>query len=361
MRTGGLQIPAAAAVFDRVVGQPAAVHLLSSSLASPVHAYLFLGPPGSGKRDAALAFAAGLVCPTGGCGDCPACRDALGGRHPDVIVVERRGASILVDDARTVAGLAQRSPSVASRQVIVLVDFHLVEEAAPALLKTIEEPPDSTVFVILADALPPSLATIASRCVPVHFSSLDEASISSALVDRGVDPAVAAAAAAASQGRLDRAELLADDPDFATRQARWRAIPERLDGTGATVFSLVAELLAGAEAILSVLRERQAAELERAAEQAERQGDRTIPGRQAIEARHRREQRRVRSDELRAGFASLADAYRSRLVAPDLPPYRRAALVSACQRIDEAAKWLDRNPNESLLLEALLLDLDKDG
>ena len=99
-------------VLERLVGQDRAQALLAASLAAPVHAYLFLGPTGSGKREAAAAFAAALVCPEGGCGNCPACRDALAGRHPDVTVVERRGASIAVEEARAVsrAGAAIPSP-----------------------------------------------------------------------------------------------------------------------------------------------------------------------------------------------------------------------------------------------------------
>jgi DNA polymerase-3 subunit delta' len=348
-------------VFERVLGQPHAVELLAGSLAAPVHAYLFVGPAGAGKRKAALAFTAALLCPNGGCGDCPACRDVLAGRHPDVTVVERSGASILIGDAHRVSTLAQRSPSVGPRQVVVLVDFHLVDEAAPALLKTIEEPPPSTVFIVLADSIPPPLVTIASRCLPVRFSALDESSVAAMLIDDGVEPAVAAAAAAAARGRVDRAALLASDPGFAERQLRWRQVPERLDGTGATVAQVVVELLAGGEEIVAVLRRRQEDELARALEQAERIGDRSIPGRTQIDARHRREQRRARTDELRAGLASLADSYRSRLTATNLPTRRIAGLLRACDRIDEAAKWIERNPNETLLLQSLLLDLDREG
>ncbi|HVB06730.1 MAG TPA: hypothetical protein VNF07_10855 [Acidimicrobiales bacterium] len=348
-------------VFGRVIGQPHAVDLLAASAASPLHAYLFLGPPGSGKRRAATAFAAALLCPEGGCGDCPSCRDVLAGRHPDVTFVERQGAAISVDQAREVARIAQRAPAVSRLQLVVLVDFHLVEEAAPALLKTIEEPPASTVFVVLADALPPELVTIASRCVPVHFAALDEGSIEALLLEGGVEAGVATAAAAAAHGRFDRASLIAADPQFAARQARWRAVPEALDGTGATVARTVAELLSGAEQLLAVVRERQEAELAVLAEEATRRGDRTIAGRQQIEQRHRREQRRLRTDELRAGLATLAAAYRARLDAPNLPPRRAAGLVRACERIDEAAKWVERNPSEPLLLQALLLDLDKSG
>jgi len=323
-----------------------------------VHAFLFIGPPGSGKREAARAFAAALVCPNGGCGDCPSCRDVLTGRHPDVVFVERHGASILVDEAREVTQLALRTPRVASRQVLVLADFHLVDRAAPALLKTIEEPPATTVIIVLADARAPALVTIASRCVEVEFVPLDIESIGDALRANGATEEIALAAASAANGRLDRARLLVEDPGFADREARWRSVPERLDGTGATVATLAAELLAASDELLVVLTARQDAELASADAAAELAGEGRTPGRKAIEERHRREQRQVRSDELRAGLATLASAYRSRLAAENLPARRVASLLRACEAIDSAAARLARNPNETLLVQALLTLLE---
>jgi len=347
-----------APVLDRIVGQPRVRAVLGSFVTSPVHAFLFVGPAGSGKREAARVFAAALVCPNGGCGECPSCRDVIAGRHPDVLFVERHGASILVDEAREVTQLAQRTPRLASRQVLVLTDFHLVDRAAPALLKTIEEPPATTVIIVLADARAPALVTIASRCVEVEFPPLDVESIAAALCASGAAAEVALAAASAANGRLDRARLLVEDPGFAVREARWRAVPERLDGTGATVALLAAELLAAPDELLVVLAEHQAAELASADAAAELEGERRTPGRKAIEDRHRREQRQVRTDELRAGLATLASAYRSRLATENLPARRAASLVAACEEIDAAAARLSRNPNESLLLQALLVRLD---
>ena len=124
---------------------------------------------------------------------------------------------------------------------------------------------------------------------------------------------IAAAAAAAANGRLDRARLLVDDPGFAEREARWRAVPDRLDETGATVVLLADELVSASEELLAVLRARQDAELAAADEAAKLAGQRRTPDRKSIEDRHRREQRQVRTDELRAGLASLAAAYRARL------------------------------------------------
>ncbi|HLI14430.1 MAG TPA: hypothetical protein VKV23_00035 [Acidimicrobiales bacterium] len=345
-------------VLAGVAGQARAAGLLASSLAAPVHAYLFVGPPGCGKRELARAFAAALVCPASGCGACPSCRDALAGRHVDVVVVERQGASILVDDARAVVALAQRSPAAGARQVIILVDFHLVDEAGPALLKTLEEPPPSTVFLVLAEHVPPALATIASRCVTVELASLDAATIEEVLRAEGVPDAVAPAAAAAAAGRLDRARLLARDPGFAARQARWRAVLDRLDGTGATVALLAEELAAAPDELVEVLAQRQAAELDAALEAAARAGERRLVGRREIEERHRRERRRVRTDELRAGLATLAAVLRERLGTGEAPAHRSARLLAACAAIDAASKELVRNPNELLLLQSLLLELD---
>ncbi|MHB1597665.1 MAG: hypothetical protein ACYCXY_02010 [Acidimicrobiales bacterium] len=344
-----------------VPGQERAARSLAAALRSPVHAYLLVGPPGTGTDDGALAFAAALVCPDGGCGRCGACRDAVARRHPDVSVVERSGASILVEDARAAVALAQRGPAVARRQVVVLTDLHLVGQAAPVLLKSVEEPPATTIFVLTAESVTPGLVTLASRCVQVDFVLLDQESIEAVLVAEGLAAEVAARAAAAAGGRVDRARLLARDPGVAERQARWRAVPARLDGTGATVSVLADGLLASADELVAVVRSRQAEELEAAMAAATLAGERQLPGRAAIEERHKREQRRVRTDELHAGLGALAAAYRHRLVAEELSPRRLAAAARAVDAVGAASAALSRNPNEALLLEALLLELDSAG
>lgn len=346
-----------APVLAQIVGQPRAVQLLDASIGTPVHAYLFVGPPGSGKREAAVAFAAALTCPNGGCGACDACRETLAGRHPDVVVVERRGASILTAQAQEVVRLALRTPRAARFQVLVLVDFHLVENVAPILLKTIEEPPDTTVIIVLAEAVPPELVTIASRCVTVAFDPLGTADVVKALVRDGVDIAAATAVAEVAGGRLDRARLLVGEDGFLARLERWRTVPARLDGTGARVVQLAEELVAAASEPVEAVRLRQVAEMAELASQAERSGERGIAGRALIEDRHRREQRRVRTDEMRAGLATLAGVYRARLDA--LPPTQvMSVALRAVDLVGEAHERLTRNVGDVLLLEWLLLRLD---
>jgi len=354
-----------APVLDRIVGQPRATRILRASVPAPVHAYLFVGPPGSGKREAAMAFAAALCCPNGGCGQCVACREALAGRHPDVVVVERAGQWISVEQARDVTRLSLRSPRAAKYQVLVLVDLHLVEQAGPALLKTIEEPPDTTVVIVLADYVPSELVTIASRCLTVEFDPLGESDIVAVLSREEVDLPAAEAVAQVARGRLDRARLLAKDEGFSVRMERWRQIPARLDGTGATVALLAGELVEAAAEPADVVKRVHADELAQLAELAKRAGEREIPGQAVIAARHRREERRARTDDLRAGLATLAATYRLRLDdagAPGGPNGPAPSAVSvplrAVELVNEAAERLTRNPNETLLLEWLLLRLD---
>jgi DNA polymerase-3 subunit delta' len=348
-----------APVLDRVIGQPGAVALLRGSVPRPVHAYLFLGPPGTGRLDAAVAFAAALICPDGGCGVCIACTEVLARRHPDLAVIEREGASISVSQAHEVARTALRTPRSGAYQVLVLVDFHLVGSAAPALLKTIEEPPDTTVIIVIAESIPRPFVTIASRCLQVAFDPLSDSAIVEVLLGEGVDPATASSVAGASTGRLDRARLLAVDEGFAARLERWRTVPGRLDGTGARVVELVDELRAAADEPVEVVRVLQAAELAQLAAVAEQRGDRGIPGRQAIDDRHKREQRRVRTDELRAGMATLAATYRERLLGPEVSSQRLAGTLGALETINDASSRLGRNVNEPMLLQWLLLRLDR--
>jgi DNA polymerase III subunit delta' len=345
-------------VLTTLAGQDEAQRLLAGSLGAPVHAYLFVGPPGVGAREGAIAFAAALICPQGGCGICTSCQAVLAGVHPDVALIERSGAAVSIESVRDAGEFVQRTPRLAPRVVCIITDFHLAERSGPALLKALEEPPDTAVFCVVAESIPPSLQTIASRCVTVAFHALDIATIEDILQRDGADTPTAAAAAAGAGGRLDRARLLVADPEFAARRAWWAAIPGRLDGTGSTVATLVSECATFLTDLLAVLRAQQEAELAALSEAAERAGERRIPGRQAIEDRHRREQRRVRTDELRAGLATLAGVYRGRLLLADAPPARRRGELRAIDTIDATAGALVRNPTEDLLLEALFVELD---
>jgi DNA polymerase-3 subunit delta' len=358
-------------LYDDVIGQDRAIAALRAAVGRPVHAYLFIGPPGSGKRAAAVSFAAALLCPTAGSHIdqelCESCGRVVRGTHPDVVQVEREGAFIGMDAAREVIRTAFMSPLEGERKVVVLHDFHLVRDTGPALLKTIEEPPPPTIFVVLAEYLPPELVTIASRCIQVNFAPLTEEQVVAALEAAGVDVPRARELAIAAGGRLDRARLLAADPEFQARRAAWHGVPARLDGTGGTAARVADELVAFLESSVEPLRLRQAAELAEAAERNARASEIVAQGRTAkraskaalnaglkdMEDRHRREQRRQRTDELRAGLATLAGAYRERLVGAS-DTSRRIAAIDAIREIDRVVRTLEYNPGELLLLQALL-------
>jgi DNA polymerase-3 subunit delta' len=339
--------------FDGVLGQPGVVAQLQAAVVAPVHAYLLLGTPGAGARAAAEGFAAALLCPNGGCGECRDCRLALAGEHPDVLFYTPQGASLLRADGEEIIRLALRSPVEGRRKVLVLADMHRVSVVAPMLLKTIEEPPESTIFVVLADHVPPELVTIASRCVRIEVPSLPSTVVRDLLVAEGCAPELAETAAGAAMGSLDRARLLASDPGLVGRREEWARVPRRLDGSGAAVAVVVEELLGlvqGAAAPLLARQEAEGAELE---ERVAVYGERGS-GRKRLEDIHKREQRRHRAEELRFGLATLADRYRSAVTDGTAPV---DAVIGAVQAIDRSAEALVRNPNETLLLQSLLLRL----
>jgi DNA polymerase III subunit delta' len=344
----------ATSVWDAVVGQRAAVDQLVRSAADPVHAYLFVGPSGCTKDEAARAFAALLLT---GHDDTNArdARLALAGEHPDVREFRRSGPRIDADQVKEIIRLASLAPVEGSRKVMVLHEFHLLDaNGAARLLKTLEEPPPRTVFLVLADQVPPDLVTIASRCVRIEFRTIPDTTVRDVLVAEGTDAATADLAAAGARGDLSRARLLAADAGLMQRRAAFAAVPQRLDGNGNTVMSLVASLLQLIDDAAEPLAARHAQEVAALEERVAAAGERGS-GRKQLEERHKRELRRHRIDELRSGLAVIAGVYRDAIVAGTVR--RPDSVAAAVQRIHRALEALDRNPNEPLLLQALLLEL----
>ena len=348
----------APALWRSVVAQPRAVAQLVMAARDPVHAYLFVGPPGSTKSEAARAFAAALLCSRGGCGECRDCRLALAGEHPDQREVARSGAAISREQALEIIRLAALSPVEGSRKVLALEEFHLLRpEAAARLLKTIEEPTPSTIFIVLADDLPPELVTIASRCVRVEFAAIAEATIVDVLVTEGISQKQAGAAARAAGGDLGRARDLAHDPEVARRRAAFASAPHRLDDSGATTASIVDELLALIDEAADPIKARHVREVADFNERVERFGLRGSGGRRELEDRHKRELRRHRTDELKSGLVAIAATYRNQVVLRVGPVHETAAKIAAVKAVHDALESFERNPNETLLLQALLLRL----
>ena len=237
----------------------------------------------------------------------------------------------------------------------MLHDFHLLTaEAAARLLKSIEEPPGSTTFVVLADLVPPSSsrsprAASASTSARSPTTSSPPAWPPKASPPRP-SPRPSPPPAATSPGRASSLPTRRSSSG-ATRSRR---LPSRLDGTGRTVVETVEDLLARIDDAAAPLVARHAAELADLEARAERFGERGS-GRRALEERQRRELRRHRTDELRSGLGVLAGAYRDLLVAGE--QHRPEGLVTAVERIHEALASFEHNPNEPLLLQSLLWSL----
>ena len=205
-------------VWDDLVGQQAVVEQLRSAVASAVdgsagmtHAWLFTGPPGSGRSVAARAFAAALQCAEGGCGHCDNCHQALGGTHPDVAVIVPEGLHLLIAQAREVIERSSRAPTRGRWQVTVIEDADRMEErTSNTLLKAVEEPPPHSVLLLCAPSVDDLLPTIRSRCRLVQLRTPPADEVARVLVERdGVDPAMASFAARAAQGHIGRARRLA--------------------------------------------------------------------------------------------------------------------------------------------------------
>ena len=209
-------------VWDRLVGQRRAIAALEAAAAGHgmSHAWLFTGPPGSGRSNAAVAFAAALQCEAEGCGDCHACHTVLAGTHADVSVVRTEKLSIGVDEVRDLVRRSALAPVGRRWQIMVVEDAdRLTDQACNALLKAIEEPTDRTVWMLCAPTVEDVLPTIRSRCRLVTLATPTTPDVAAFLVrEEGVSEALAASAARASQGHIGRARALARDE--ATRNRR---------------------------------------------------------------------------------------------------------------------------------------------
>jgi DNA polymerase-3 subunit delta' len=243
-------------VWDLVVGQTV-VPDMQAAVADAVedgpamtHSWLVTGPPGSGRSVVARAFAAALQCRAtpAGCGECIACRTSLAGSHPDVELVSIEGLALKVDHVRDLVRRAALRPAEGRWQVIVVEDAdRLTDEAADALLLSIEEPPSRTVWVLCAPASEDVTPTIRSRCRVVALRTPPVADVATFLVSEGVDAAMAAFAARAAQGHIGRARALATDEQARLRRDEVLRLPTRL-GDVASALAAAAALLEAAEA-----------------------------------------------------------------------------------------------------------------
>jgi len=225
------------------------------------HAWLITGPPGSGRSVAALCFAAALQCTSDGipgCGECRACTTTMAGTHADVRRIIPEGLSIGVDEMRNIVQIASRRPGTGRWQIVLIEDAdRLTEGAANALLKVVEEPPPSTVFLLCAPSVDPEdiAITLRSRCRHVALVTPPVDAIARVLIESDELPEDEATwAASVSGGHVGRARRLATDEK--ARERRQRALGLARDAaTPSRAYAAAEELVATAEAEARALTE----------------------------------------------------------------------------------------------------------
>jgi DNA polymerase-3 subunit delta' len=350
--------------FDDFIGHRAVVELLRAEAEHPSQAYLFTGPASTGKAAAALRFIAILM----GGADPDDRRRVMAGSHPDVVVVEPAGrTSITVDQARRAVSQASLAPLEGSRKVFLFEEAGAMnDEAANALLKTLEEPTASTVFVLVTESEDDLPDTIASRCRTVVFGRVLEEEIVHGLRALGIDDDQSAQAARISGGRPGLAVALATRPEVAAFRNLWLSIPMRLPAHPGDAYLLAEEAVAACEPLLAAIKERQQDEIAG----YELEGG---EGR-ALRDRHEREMKRASHALYVSGLEILAGFYRDVAAAqfgararnPDLSVAMLTTVtpqhaVANAERVLETVEALQANQRPPLALAVLFADLGARG
>jgi len=242
-----------ASVFGELIGQESVVDQLSRAAdaarsgAGAMHAWLFTGPPGSGRSVAARAFAAALLCDRGGCGECPSCHQVHAGTHADLLLVRPDGLSYGVRQTRDLVLKAAAAPVTGRWRIVLFEDAdRATEQAANALLKAIEEPAPRTIWLLCAPYADDLPVTIRSRCRLVTLRLPPTAAVTAMLEREGVPPEMALTAARAAQGHVGRARRLATDSAAAGRRADVLEVPGQVATMG-QAFRAAAALVRAAE------------------------------------------------------------------------------------------------------------------
>jgi DNA polymerase-3 subunit delta' len=358
--------------WAQVVGQDRAVAQLQRAAERPVHAYLLVGPRGSGIEEAARCFAAAVVAPDGNDRSWDL---VLRGVHPDVVEIDPPATQIRVEDAQTIVDEVSRSPIEGERKVILLFDaerLRLNEAAANKLLKTLEEPPHRAMIVLVTSGADQLLPTIRSRCQRVDFAFLGADSVAAALRADGVTAERAELLARLAGGRLDRARAL--DGRLGPVRDAFITVAGAVDGSGGAVARQVGLVQDALQEALTELEAAQVVEAEELAAELEAAGypERTRRAQlRRLDERHKRAHRRARTDALLEGITALETVYRDAMAGPGterlnidrevlaLSPRAASAALDACREARQAIA--EFNPNETLLIERLFLHLPPAG
>jgi DNA polymerase III gamma/tau subunit len=271
-------------------------------------------------------LSAGILCPNSGCGTCETCKAALLGQHRNLYIYPRSSAALSVSQAREIIRESYRAPVDGQYKVLVLPEAHLMDEAAPSLLKTLEEPAKSSIFILAGDQITPKLVTVASRCVLVQIGIKDPKHI----------------------------EYVTDNDQFyLEREKIWSEIPQKLQESGNQIYECVVKLTEFLDSVVD-----KSTSLNALKNEAKERGDvENIKNEELL----KRELRRIRSDEIKAGLKILIETYKNGLnKEPFLRDVASNAYLTNLKQIEiilDTSRFLAHNPNEKLLLESLFAKL----
>jgi DNA polymerase-3 subunit delta' len=372
-------------VYDLLIGQDHIVETLTAAVNAAAsgeetqemtHAWIFTGPPGSGRSSAAIAFAQALVCKQKGCGTCNECVTAKSGAHPDIEILKSEGLSIKIDEIRELLTRTAWAPSMGGWRVVVMEDAdRLTESAANALLKAIEEPGLRTVWLLCAPTLHDILPTIRSRCRHIQLHTPSNNDVAKFLIEKHqISPKMADFAARVSQGHIGRARHLATNEDVRNRRNAILSIPSQLNSISAA-YAAAAKLvdLANAEsdAISEALDEKEYEELSTAL------GKGNNKALKELEKEQKSRATRITRDTLDGALLDLATFYRDVILvqagndgslinaeledqinkmAANTQSQRTLAKMDAIMKSRES---LQRNGAPLLVMEALMCELIK--
>ena len=351
-------------VWDQLAGQEAVVGQLQAAVAGGMtHAWLFTGPPGSGRSVAARAFAAALLCENGGCGVCPSCRQVRAGTHADLLLVRPEGLSYGVKQTRDLVLRAAGAPAGGRWLVVLFEDAdRCTEQAANALLKAIEEPAPRTVWLLCAPSAEDLVTTIRSRCRVVTLRVPPSEAVARVLAERdGIDHDLALAAARAAQGHVGRARRLVTDPSAAARRAAVLQVPVQATSLGPALAVAAALVKSAEDEAKSVTEQLDEPERE-ALRQAFGEGStgkgvakamRGVAGAMKdLEDRQKSRATRVKRDTLDGALLDLAAFYRDVLMVQ----YGADVELANADRIEDVRRLAAAAPPEATLrrIEAIM-------
>jgi DNA polymerase-3 subunit delta' len=372
-------------VFDELIGQAHIVESLNGAIDAAAsgeesqemtHAWIFTGPPGSGRSSAAIAFAQSLICKSNGCGSCNDCITAKSGAHPDVEILRSEGLSIKIDEVRELLTRTAWAPSMGGWRVVVMEDAdRLTESAANALLKAIEEPGLRTVWLLCAPTLHDILPTIRSRCRHIQLHTPSNHEVSQFLVTKHqIAPKMADFAARVSQGHIGRARHLATNEAVRNRRSAILAIPSQLTSIS-NAFAAAAKLVEIANEESSAISEQlDDKEYEALSTALGKGGGKAL---KELEKEQKSRATRITRDTLDGALLDLVTFYRDVLLVQSghgdalineelSDQIRKIAEVTASAKtlakidaIMKARENLQRNGAPLLVLEALMCELTK--